>query len=175
MLTYIPQKCWISSLAELDGKVYVTIENSNGGYFYPLMYDSSADNWSSLPALPYAFFSLVTVPEKKQLLAIGGILNKNGTDMFSNKVFVWDEVNVKWITPYPNMHIARYRCSCISYGSTVIVASGVTWSHPRTLTRAVEMLHIKEHSLFTKSYWSVIEQLPLVVREAIPLIINDKL
>ena len=43
------------------------------------------------------------------------------------------------------------------------------------MTRAVEVLHIKEHTLFTKSYWSEVERLPHVVFEAIPLIINDKL
>ena len=43
------------------------------------------------------------------------------------------------------------------------------------MTRAVEVLHIKEHGLFNKSYWSMIEQLPLVVREAVPLIVNGTL
>ena len=31
-----------------------------------LMYDSNKDQWSSLPALPYTYFSLVTVPDRKQ-------------------------------------------------------------------------------------------------------------
>ena len=43
------------------------------------------------------------------------------------------------------------------------------------MTGAVEVLHIKEHGLFTKSYWSVVEQLPHFVRTAVPLIINDEL
>ena len=63
----------------------------------------------------------------------------------------------------------------ISHGSTVIAAGGVTCRDPWTMTRAVEVLHIKERSLFTKSHWSVVEQLPHVVYNAIPLIIDDKL
>ena len=43
------------------------------------------------------------------------------------------------------------------------------------MTRAVEVLHITEDGSFTKSYWSVVEQLPYVVWDAIPLIVNDEL
>ena len=135
----------------------------------PLMYDSNKDQWSTLPALPYAHFSLVTIPDRKQLLAIGGI---GDHEVISNKVFLWDEENRKWTTPYPNMPTARCCSSSISHGSTVIVAGGVTCWDPWTMTRAVEVLHIEGR---TKSYWSVVEQLPLVVWNAIPLIVNDKL
>ena len=44
-----------------------------------------------LSALPCLLFSLVSLTEKKQLLAIGGITNDNGVVEFSNKVFLWDE------------------------------------------------------------------------------------
>ena len=162
-------------MVELDGKVYVTTLGSAGAYFDPLMYDYDKDRWSSLPALPYARFSLVTVPDRKQLLAIGGVVKNNGVDVISNKVFLWDEENRKWTTPYPNMPTARSYCSSISHGSIVIVAGGITCRDPWTMTRAVEVLHIKEDGWFTKSYWSVVEQLPLVVCNAIPLIINDRL
>ena len=60
------------------------------------------------------------------------------------------------------------------HGLTVIVAGGVTCYDPFTITRAVEVLHINDNNLHD-SYWSVVEQLPLVVYEAIPLIVNDKL
>ena len=172
----LPYKCWATSVAELDGKVYVTVMSSKGAYVDPLVYESSKDQWSLLPALPYGYFSLVTVPDRKQLLAIGGSgTNNNGVVEITNKVFLWDEENRKWTTPYPNMPTARYYCSSISHGSTVIVAGGVTCWDPWTITRAVEVLHIKEHSLFTKSHWSVVEQLPHVVEEAIPLIVDDQL
>ena len=181
--TDLPSKCWASSVAELDGKVYVTLRGSEYAYVDPLVYDFNTDQWSSLPELPYARFSLVTVRDSKQILAIGGIRNiniggvwnSNGVIEISNKVFLLDEENRKWTTPYPNMPTARFDCSSISHGSTVIVAGGVTRTDPWIMTRAVEVLYIKEHTWLTKSHWSVVEQLPHVVSLAIPLIVNDQL
>ena len=72
------------------------------------------------------------------------------------------------------MPTARNCSSSISHGLTVIVAGGITCYGPATITRAVEVLHINDNNLHD-SYWSVVEQLPLVVYEAIPLIVNDKL
>ena len=57
----------------------------------------------------------------------------------------------------------------------MIVAGGIICFDPVAMTRAVEVLHIKEHTWLTKSYWSVVEQLPHVVCAAIPLIVNDNL
>ena len=172
--TDLPEKCWTTSVAELDGKVYATVSHSKGGYVNPLVYECKKDQWSWLPSLPYAHFSLVTVPDRKQLLAIGGSVNNNGVIEVTNKVFLWNEENRKWTTPYPNMPTARCRCSSISYGSTVVVAGGITCRVPLILTKAVEVLHIKEHSLFTKSHWKEVEQLPYVMFEAVPLIVEDK-
>ena len=171
----LPHKCWATSVAELDGKVYVPIISSGGAHFEPLMYDSYKDQWYILPALPYVNFSLVTVHDRKQLLAIGGMVNNNREIEISNKVFLWDEENRKWTTPYPNMPTARFWCSSISHGSTVIVAGGVTCFDPVAMTRSVEVLHIKERTWLTKSHWSVVDQLPHAVRMAIPLIVNDNL
>ena len=167
-------KFWANSVAELDGKVYVSGEGGEGVYVCPFMYDSNKDQWSILPELPCGHFSLVTVTEKKQLLAIGGRTNNNGVIEMSNKVFLWDGKYQKWFTPYPNMPTARCRSSSISHGLTVIVAGGITCLDPATIARAVEVLHINDNNLHD-SYWSVIEQLPLVVYEAILLIVNDKL
>ena len=171
----LPGKYFATSVAELNGRVYITIINSKGGYFEPLMYDSNKDQWSKLPALPYFQFSLVTVPDRKLLLAIGGVVDNYGVIEISNKVFLWDEENRKWTTPCSNMPTARSHFSSISHGSTVIVAGGLTCWDPVAMTRVVEVLHIKEHTWLTKSHWSVVEQLPLVVYDAIPLIVNDKL
>ena len=168
----LPRKCCITSVAELDGKVYVSGCGGGGGYKFSFMHDSDKDQWSTLPDLPCWYFSLVTVTEKKQLLAIGGSSWNNGVIVTSNKVFVWDEKCKKWLTPYPNMPTARNSSSSISHGLTVIVAGGMTSIDP--VTRAVEVLHINDNNLHD-SYWSVVEQLPLVVYDAIPLIVNDKL
>ena len=171
----LPSKYVATFVAELGGKVYATITDSKFAHVEPLMYDSNKDQWSTLPALPYGNFSLVTVPDKKQLLAIGGMATNNRGVEVSDKVFLWDEENRKWTTPYPNMPTARFHCSSISHGPTVIVAGGVTRWDPWIVTRAVEVLHIKEHTWLTKSYWSVVEQLPHVIYCTIPLIINSEL
>ena len=168
----MPFKCWATSAAVQDGKVYIAVMSTRGSHVEPLMYDSNKDQWSTLPELPFAFFSLVTVPDSKQLLAIGGDHEVIG---ICNQVYRYDEVNRKWTTPYPNMPTARCSCSSISHGSTVIVAGGVTCRDPWTLTRAVEVLHIEENSWFTKSHWSVVEQMPLIAYMAIPLIVSDNL
>ena len=166
-------KCDASSVTELDGKVYVAVSASSIYDSVPLMYDSYKDEWSKLPELPYACFSLVAVSYKKQLLAIGGLTSN---DEVSNKVFAWDEVKRMWTTPYPNMPTARRDSACISHGPAVIAAGGVTCQYPRQLTGVVEVLHIKEHkSLFSKSQWSIVQQLPYIIYEAIPLIIDDSL
>ena len=170
----LPDKGWVLSVAKLDRKLYISMLFERGGYGAPLVYDPSEDQWASLPALPYTHFSLVAIPECKQLLAIGGMVKNHGTANVSNKVFLWDENNKKWGTPYPNMPTARYRCSSVSHGLNVIVAGGVTCQHPWTLTRTVEVLCINELKS-TRSCWVVVEQLPHIVREAIPLIINEKL
>ena len=164
-------------MAELDRRIYVTLVDNENGYYAPFMYDCNKDRWSSLPALPLIRFSLVTVPDYKLLLAIGGMVkNNHGLIETSDKVFLWDEKNRKWINPLPHMPTARCRCSSISKGSTVVVAGGITCCNQGIITRVVEVLHIKErNNLFTKSYWSVVEQLPHTVWDAIPLLVNDKL
>ena len=165
----LPKTCFPTSIIELDGNVYASVMDNKGGYYNPLMYDVNRNDWSMLPALPFADFSLATLPDCKQLLAIGGIADNNGGTEISNKVFLWNENNREWTTPYPNMPTARCRCSSISYGSSVIVAGGITCWDPWTMTRVVEVLHIQRHD------WSEVEQLPHVLFGAIPLIIGDKL
>ena len=42
----------------------------------PFTYNSNKDQWSDLPALPYAQFGLLAALDRKQLLAIGGSATK---------------------------------------------------------------------------------------------------
>ena len=165
-------KCCAASVAELDGKVYVALSGNKNYYFVPLVYDTYKDEWFELPKLPYSRFSLVAVPYKKQLLAIGGLTCNNEV---GSEIFAWDSGNEKWTTTYPNMPTARYDSSCISHGSSVIVAGGVSCWNPWMMTGAVEILHIAGHSATSGSCWSVVEQLPHVVDEAVPLMIDDNL
>jgi len=153
--------------------VYIT-PYQGGGYPTPYMYDIAKEKWFVLPPLPYHSYCLVAIPDKEQLLAIGGVKDKF---TLSNKVFLWDEKSSqKWLTPYPNMSTARCHCSGISHGSSVIVAGGITSYDPLTITSSVEVLHIREgKSYFSRSYWSVVKQLPYGMSNSVPLIIDDKL
>lgn len=167
----LPKPCWITSVAELDGNVYVSTLRSEGGLSYPYMYNPNKNRWSSLPALPCIQFTLVSIPTLKQLLAIGGVSDPGF--IASDKVFVWDDE--KWINPYPNMPTARHQTSAIYYQSKVIVAGGVIKvGPPRLMTRAVEVLHINKNHL-SNSYWSVVEQLPYISNQPGPLLIDDNL
>ena len=157
----------------MDGIIYASMMFESGGYLSPFMYDPDENQWSSLPFLPYIHYSLVTIPDIKQLLAIGGMVSIHGKAKVTGEVYVWNK-NKKWTTPYPNMPTARYRCSSVSHGLNVIVVGGKTCKHPFTMTRAVEVLQLQElNDPFP--HWYVVEQLPHIVREAIPLIANDML
>ena len=160
----------MSSIAELDGKVYITAYNSLGGSQTPYMYDFSKDHWSTLKS-PSWHFSFVSVPDRKLLLAIGVIARHNDSKKMSNKLFLWNKKREKWYTPYPDMPTARCHSSCISHGSSVIVAGGVTNWDPVTMTRSVEVLHITN----AYSHWSEVEQLPFATFLAVPLVVNDNL
>ena len=172
-------KCWPTSVTELDGKVYITAEDSSEAT-YPYVYDLIKGKWSQLPALPFHKCSLVSVPDQKQLLAIGGCKKNKDIVEVSRQVFVWNEDDKNWIVKYPKMCTARFSSSSISHELTVIVAGGVTCYYPWTMTSAVEILSIeKEFSQdeFSqdRTHWTKVEQLPYAVHDAVPLIVHDNL
>jgi len=171
--TDLPLKCFVTSVAELDGKVYVSIKGSQCAYLNALVYVTKDNRWYELPPLPHARFSLCTIPNKKQLLAIGGLQISDGIINVSNRVFCWNESDNDWVTIYPNMPTARWSSCSIGYQSTAVVAGGVTSLEPFIITRAVEVLHIGDDA--TDFYWSVVERLPHVVYEAITLVVNDNI
>ena len=99
----LPEKCWVTSVAELNEKVYVAIKKENGSSPIPHVYDFKQDRWSDLPLLPleYSYFSSVGVHNKNCIMAIGGV---KGHEM-SNKVYTWN--GNRWLNEYPNMPTAR--------------------------------------------------------------------
>ena len=169
----MPGKRWVTSITELSGKVYVSVEDSNGSYIDPLVYDSDKDQWAILPPLPCAKFSLVAVHNMKQLLAIGGYTKRSGVISLFNSVFLWNGID-SWLTTYPDMPTKRCHCTSVSYQSVVIVVGGTTSFDPYTLTRVVEVLHINDGNL-ASSQWSVVERLPHVVCKSVPLLVDNQL
>jgi len=169
----LPLKCWATSVAELDGKVYVSIEGPSCGYVDPIMFDSNLNKWFILPSLPCSRFSFAVVPNKRHVLAIGGRVISDGSIELSNKVYLWDEKYGKWLTPYPDMPTARFDCSSIGYQLSVIVAGGITCLEPWTISRIVEVLQVND-SFLPDSQWSQVEPLPHIVHEAVPLVVGEK-
>ena len=166
----MPEKCCVTSVTEMDGKVYTTALVS-GHRFVPFMYDINKKRWSPMLTLSgVSYFVFVAVHDKKQLLAIGG----STLGGMSSKVFLWDEKHSKWIMQYPDMPTPRCSVTSICYHSIVVVAGGITHWDPWTLTRVVEVLHINDDSL-SDSYWSTVEQLPHAIYGAIPILCDDNL
>ena len=166
----MPLKCFVTSVAELGGKVYISVKGSQCAYLNPLVYITGQNRWCELPPLPHARFSLCAIPSKNQLLAIGGVQVRDGIVDITNSVYSWNESDNSWVNVYPDMPTSRWSSSSVCHQSTVVVAGGVT---SLGITRAVEVLHANEYA--PDSYWSVVEQLPHMIYEAIPLIINDNI
>ena len=167
-------KCWPTSVTELDGRVYIIAEDSTEAT-YPCVYDVIEGKWFQLPALPYHKCSLVSVPDKKQLLAIGGCKRIEDAVKVTGEVFVWNEDEKKWLTEYPIMPTARFSSSSIYHKSMVIIAGGVTCYNPWIMTSTVEILSIEKEFSQDRTHWSKVERLPYVVYDAVPLIVQNNL
>ena len=167
----MPEKCCVTSVAEMDGKVYTTALLSDNQRFAPFVYDIKKKQWSPMLTLSgTSYFVFVAVHDKKQLLTIGG----STLGGMSKEVFLWDEKYSEWIIQYPDMPTPRCSVTGICHHSTVVVAGGITHWNPWTLTRVVEVLQINDGSP-SDSYWSTVEQLPHTIYGAIPLLCDDSL
>ena len=171
----LPEKCLVQCTAEMDGRVYVktsSIQSADQVY----MYDSIKNQWSKLLNPRFSGFGLTTVATSKQLLAIGG---EQHDGQATDAVYIWDYEKNMWHDTYPNMPTARFYPSCISHGSEVIVAGGVsgwdvTKGHKVIVTNTVEILHINDSHL-PDSHWSMVEQLPCPLFGGVPLVVNNNL
>lgn len=147
--------------------------DGEGSYTDPFVYDTNDNIWSLLPPLPCAKFSLVAVHSMGQLLAVGGFSLCDKIPVVSDKVYLWDG-KANWVIHYPNMPTARCVSSTICHHYAAIVAGGIASLRPYAMTRAVEVLHINNENA-SDSHWSVVERLPHVVCDAVPLIIDENL
>ena len=169
----LPGKRWVTSVAELDGKIYVSVMDGDCSYTDPFVYDTTNDVWTLLPPLPCAKFSLVAVHNMGHLLAVGGLSRCNDVLTMSDKVYLWDG-KTSWVTPYPSMPAGRCMSSVACHHFAVIIAGGISCFNPYTMTRAVEVLHIDSENT-ANSFWSVVERLPHVVCDAVPLIVDENI
>ena len=133
----------------INGKVYCgggyTNRGDDGSIVY--RYDSSQDNWITLPPLPVSWFGLGQVNGK--LVAVGGVKKGNSTDC-TKEVYTYDERSKKWkltITPMPT---ARCSPGVVSHQSALVVAGGSPY------TGAVEIFKPD------KSQWYTTDPLPTI-------------
>lgn len=169
-------KCMSTSVVELDGKVYAVLENTAARFLNVRMYSCEANAWTSLPPLQYGGASLAAIPNKSQLLAIGGIYHPDvSCSNISKKAYLWDEKYETWLTVYPDMSTPRCYCCSVGYKSMVIVAGGTTQYEGNRNTEAVEIL--KAHDTNPRdSQWIAVRSMPtLMYQYMVPVLIDDTL
>ena len=169
-------KCMSTSVVELDGKVYAVLENTSARFLNVRVYNSETNTWSSMPPLQYGGASLATIPNKGQLLAIGGIYHPDSNcSNISKKAYVWDEKYEAWLTVYPDMPTPRCYCCSIGYKSMVIVAGGTLQYEGHRNTGAVEILMAHDTNP-RESHWCVVRSMPtLTYQYMVPVLIDDTL
>lgn len=88
-------------------------------------YDSTSEQWSSLPPCPLKWSSLSL--HNGRLLLVGGRAvggSKPRPSEYTNKIAVWDEENRTWCSSVPSMIIPRLSPVVISHEGYLIVAGG---------------------------------------------------
>ena len=131
----LPTKLDSGNATIINGKVYCGgggTGNDDDQYIV-YSYDSSQDNWTTLPPLPVEWFGLGQFNGK--LVAVGGLKKSDGRQ--TNHVFTYDERSRKWRQTLPPMPTARYSSGILSLQSALVVAGGLTSG--REYTDAVEI------------------------------------
>ena len=119
----------INSKVYCGGEVYYSDDDQHNVYCY----DTSQDNWTTLPPLPVKWFGLGQLSGK--LVAVGGWKESVGGP--TNETYTYDEHSKKWKQTIPPMPTARYSIRVLSLQSAlVVVGGGVGY---RVYTDAVEI------------------------------------
>ena len=125
-------------------------------------YDSSQDNWTTLPPLPVRYFGLGQVNGK--LVAVGG--RKSDVRAVTNEVYTYDERSRKWKQTIPPMPTARYSPAVLSLQSTLVVAGGATQIF-------VECTNTVEIFRADTSQWYRTDRLPTACQDISPVVIGN--
>ena len=146
----------------INGKVYYGGSQTNDDDDDTVYcYDSSQDNWTTLPPLPVRYFGLGQVNGK--LVAVGGL--KKSDDKIVNEVYTYDERSRKWKQTIPPMPTARHSTGVLSLQSALVVAGGGT-SYGE-YTDAVEILKADT------SQWYRTDRLPTACCNISPVVIGN--
>ena len=172
----LTDKSMSTCVVELDGKVYAVLENTSARFLNVRMYSCEANAWTSLPPLQYGGASLAVIPNKGQLLAIGGIYHPDtNCSNISKKLYMWDEKYETWLTVYPDMPTPRCYCCSVGHKSMVIVAGGTVQYEGHRNTDAVEILMAHDTNP-RESRWFAVKSMPtLLYQYMVPVVIADTL
>ena len=120
-----PLEFSVGKITVINGKVYCG--GSRGGpdridaEYIVYCYDTSQDNWTTLPPLPVRWFGLGQVNSK--LVAVGG--RKKSDYSSTNEMYTYDERSKKWKQSILPMPTARWSPGVLSLRSALVVAGGV--------------------------------------------------
>ena len=120
----LPTKLDSGNATIINGKVYCGgggTGNDDDQYIV-YSYDSSQDNWTTLPPLPVKWFGLGQVNGK--LVAVGGELKRSDGQSRLMMIFTYDERSRKWKQTLPPMPTAKHSPGVLSLPSALVVAGG---------------------------------------------------
>ena len=147
----LPKKLGSGKTTIINGQVYCSGDtNDNDDRYIVYHYDSSQDNWTTLPPLPVQWFGLGQVNGK--LVAAGGWKKDSRA---TNEVYTYDERPRKWKQTLPSMPTARCVPAIMSLQSALVVAGGHTSTG---YTDAVEIFKADT------SQWYRTDPLPIACR-----------
>ena len=138
-------KMYAGKSTVINGKVYCGggEADRDDDYYIVYCYDSSQDNWTTLPPLPVKWCGLGQVNGK--LVAVGG--DKKSDDSTTNEVYTYDERSKKWKQTIPPMPTARCWPDVLSLQSALVVAGGL--ASDGRYTDAVEIFKVDTSQWYT--------------------------
>ncbi len=120
----LPQGSYLGCAVVLDGKVYYggwVISPGETFSTHIRVFDfTSSKQWSTLPTVPYGYFSLAVF--RGQLVLVGG-WDAAASDVTS-QLLVWDAHSSTWTRSLPPMPTARNRNAALGYNEYLLVAGG---------------------------------------------------
>ena len=102
----------------VQGRVYLGGGHADGKHGIVIEYNTSSAKWAELPQ--YQAWNFGMTAFNNQLVLVGGW----DTDRYSKMLGVWGADSREWTHPYPEMPIARSKCSAVVYKEWLIVAGG---------------------------------------------------
>lgn len=102
-----------------------------------MSYDIGTGKWTKLPSYQMSDFGMTVIND--ELVLLGG----ESDSCASKALGVWKPELREWTHPYPDMLVARSRCSAVSCHEWLIIAGG--WSKTWGVLSSVELLNTQNN------------------------------